>query len=96
MYDGTSVAIKVVWNERKMAREVAVLTRLKAIEKSDIEKHGIPRVYYYGEMLDKYDGIAMSLFQYNLDDIYENTLRRPLLGIDVLQIFAQAVGLLFI
>lgn len=85
------MAIKITWNETLFDREVAVFEALDAIDDANIENKRVPRVYYQGTVLMKYNAIAMSLFETTLDYRYR-LQRKHLSDFSILMIFKQAVS----
>lgn len=72
---------------------MAIFNALNATKNLEIEKHGIPRVYYNGPFLKHYNAIAMTLFDGTIGDRYkrEQEHGRSLPDLTVLSIFLQAV-----
>lgn len=56
----------------------------------NIEKEGIPRIYYHGKVLGGFNAIAMTLFDGTLDELF---LQQTILSdTSILLIFKQAVS----
>lgn len=87
------VAIKIIWNKKSMFQERAIINALNAAKDPDIENHGIPRIYYQGRFLQKYNAIAMTLFDETLHDLYEKERlgRRTISDRNFLTIFKHVV-----
>lgn len=83
-------AIKMIYNKDTFEDEMMIFEALNATKNLEIENHGIPRIYYYGEFLGKYYAIAMTLFDGDLDNRYEKE-QKHLTTITILSIFKQAV-----
>lgn len=64
---------------------------LNATEDSEIEKKGIPRIYYHGSILGKYFAIAMTLFDETLDACFKHQ-NKHFSETTFLLIFKQAVS----
>lgn len=62
----TSVAVKIFWDKEYSVQEKKILGVLDA-KNPRIEEKGIPRIYYIGPFLEKYDAIVMTLFDGDLD-----------------------------
>lgn len=68
---------------------------LNAINNSNIEKYGIPNAYSHGEWIEyPYWGIAMTLFEGNLNDRY-NELNKNISELSILLIFKRVVSKLY-
>lgn len=90
-YNGNNdVAIKMFYDRHSMIEEITVYQDLDAINNPNIEAYKIPRVYYHGKFLGEFYAIAISLFDGNLADYYDKR-KKPLLDMDILYIFLQAV-----
>lgn len=91
-YVDQPVAIKIIHDPESMDKELMIFEALNAVNNPNIEKSGIPQVYYYGPFL-QYDAIAMTLFHGSLKDRYEKERigGRNLTDTTILSIFLQAV-----
>lgn len=93
-YDGSiPVAIKILVNEVSYKTEMAIY---EALHDNDPESHGIPKVYYHGNVfgVSSYKAIAMSLFDETVQQRYKNKttdISTPFSDFSVLLIFKQAV-----
>lgn len=67
-----------------------VFEALNAIRDPYIEQHDIPKIHYHGKILDKYDAIAMTLFDETLQARYM-AQNKSLSDLSILMIFKQAV-----
>lgn len=94
IYNNTErVAIKISWHKSFYNREIAALKALNAMNTSDTEDHKIPKIYFFGKILEEYDAIAMTLFEGTLQDRHLHQKRKGLQLSDssILMIFKQAV-----
>lgn len=89
-YDNVSVACKLVDDKKYMDDELKIYKALKATENLNMEPHVVPNIYYNGPILDKYYAIAMTLFDGNLLDRYDQQ-KKKLSDFSILMIFKQAV-----
>lgn len=89
-YNNVSVACKLVDDKKYLDDEMKIFKALKATENLDMEPHEVPKIYYHGKMLDKYHGIAMTLFDGTLLDRYLQQ-NEKLSDFSILMIFKQAV-----
>lgn len=89
-YNGKQVAIKITWRQKSFDREIEILKALKA-ENLYVEQYGIPRVYYHGPFLRKYNAIAMTLLEGNLKDRCRPE-NGPTSDINILLWFRRAVS----
>lgn len=87
------VALKIIWEHEAMDEEMAIFNALNATDNLEIEKHGIPRVYYNGPFLKHYHAIVMTLFDGTVADRYEKERAngQSLSDLVILSIFMQAV-----
>lgn len=69
-FDRTPVAIKITWDKQAIDREMRIFTALNATKDPNIEKHGIPKVYYHGLIIGGYHVIAMTLCDGSVEDRY--------------------------
>lgn len=75
-----------------MNRELGVFEALNAMRDPNIEQHDIPRIHFHGKILnDKFDAIAMSLFDETLQDRYI-VQNKNLSDLSILMIFKRAVN----
>lgn len=89
-YNGDAVAIKIIWQKKSFDREIEILKALNAIEDLEIERRGVPRLYYHGPFLRKYRAIAMTLFDGTLKDRCKST-KMPITDVNILMWFRRAV-----
>lgn len=63
MYDNIPVALKITWDDgiSFMKNEIPIYNALSATTDLNIDSHEILRIYYSGNILDNYIGIAMTL-----------------------------------
>ncbi|XP_031631368.1 uncharacterized protein LOC116345816 [Contarinia nasturtii] len=66
LFDGVEVAVKFFTRRENMDNEVSSYKALNAIDNEDIEKYGIPRIYYVGKMFGTSPVIVMTLFDESL------------------------------
>lgn len=64
--DKIRVAVKIIWCKEFSVREKKILGVLDA-KNPKIEEKGIPRIYYIGPFLEKYDAVVMTLFDGDLE-----------------------------
>lgn len=89
-HKNVEVAVKITTDHSRYDREIRVYEALNATKDLDIEKMGIPRIFYNGALLIKYRFIAMTLFDGTLDDLYmEKGNISP--DLTILMIFKQTV-----
>lgn len=90
VYNNQTVAVKIVWDREAFNHEIDVLKALNAIENPQIEDHGIPKIYYHGQILEVYSAIAMTLFDGSLESRF-NQEKKHFTDLTILTIFKQAV-----
>lgn len=87
-YDGIPVAIKISSHDVLHKDEMEIY---EALHDDDPESHGIPKVYYHGQVFRvSYKAIAMSLFDETVEQRYAKQ-STAFSDFSVLQIFKQAV-----
>lgn len=91
--DKIPVAVKIVGDEESIRNEVEICKVLNAIGNLRVQHHGIPAVYYYGRIFQFY-GIAMSLFEGNLENYYRRAYyqQKNISYSELLSIFKQTVS----
>lgn len=87
------VAVKIIWDKESMDHEMAIFLALNATNDPEIESHRVPKIFYSGNVLGKYNAIAMTLFDETLEDRYKRQNKQPFAIFTVLLIFKQAVGM---
>lgn len=73
-----------------MVQEMKIFEALNATRDPNIEQYDIPRIHFHGKILNKYDAIAMTLFDEDLYDRYM-AQNQNLSDLSILMIFKQAV-----
>lgn len=86
-----TVAIKITDHEGSYSNEMHVLYVLNGIENSNIEVHGIPRVFFSGTFMNCYFVIGMTLFDETLDDRWKKQ-KKNISELSILLIFRRAVS----
>lgn len=89
-YDKVTVAIKFIADKKSFDHEIKIYKILNATKDKKIERFGIPRIYYHGKVLSKYNIIAMTLFEGTLGD-RTKIQEKHLSNLGILQIFKRTV-----
>lgn len=93
MYDDIPVAIKFIADKKSFDHEIMIFEILNATKDKTIEKKGVPRIYYHGQISvcgKKFNIIAMTLFDGTLGD--RNKIQeKHLSNLGILQIFKRTV-----
>lgn len=77
-------------------REYAMYTYLNAIYNPDVEKYGIPAIYYYNKYGERHQLLVFSLFECNLLDKAENvTALQPIDSLILFRDFVSAFAISF-
>lgn len=79
-----------MWNEKRYAREIEAYTALNATDDPEIEKRGIPRIYYHGKLFSERHAIAMTLFEETLYHRFKFQ-HKNISELSILLIFKRAV-----
>lgn len=85
------VAVKIMWDQKSLEDEMKIFLALNATNDPKIERHRVPRIFYFGNVLGNYGAIAMTLFDETLEDRYKRQNEQPFDVFTVLVIFKQAV-----
>lgn len=92
-YDHTTVAIKFILEKESFDHEIKIFETLNATKDEKVERFGIARIYYHGQILGKYNIIAMTLFDGTLGD-RDKIQEKHLSDLGILQIFKRTVCLI--
>lgn len=92
-FDKIPVAVKITWDKQAIDREMRIFEALNAVENPNIEKLGIPNVYYYGPIIGRYYAIAMTLCDETIEDRYKEQ-GEQLSDLSILLILKRAVCIL--
>lgn len=89
VYNNVPVAVQIMWNKKRYNKEMKAYIALNATLDEDIEKKGIPRIFWNGSF-KRHHAIAMTLFEETLYNRFK-LQNKKISELSILLIFKRAV-----
>lgn len=89
LYNNVPVAVQIMWSKKRYNKEMRAYTALNATLDENIEKKGIPKIFWNGRIFRHY-GIAMTLFEETLYNRFK-LQNKKISELSTLLIFKRAV-----